>query len=277
MVLDIGGEMERIFRSGELRGMGTATVVADGYETVLDAEGYLLPGQRVRVPFRLNEADISSDVLLSEWPPQAFFFSVETPAGDVLDPATVTTLGGEFVVGNGVSYYRLPLPFGAGSGAHAGKWHAVIEARPDYERTPTNGLRYNLSVHSYSSIRLRAGLRQTGNAAGSVVTVRGTLTECGLPVDAERASILAEIELPDGGVTTLPLLETDDGDGVCEATFIADRQGVYPLRLRAKGISSRGRPFTREQLLTAAVCDKDDESRAGHPSHGDVTVSEVVR
>ncbi|MGZ8751035.1 MAG: hypothetical protein ACXWYP_09195, partial [Pseudonocardia sp.] len=33
----------------------------------------------------------------------------------------------------------------------------------------------------------------------------------------------------------------------------ADRPGVYPIRVRARGRTRVGRPFTREQSLTAAV------------------------
>jgi len=54
---------------------------------VVDPEGYLSTGQKHRIPFAHNEADITTDViLLSTAPPTAFRFTVETPAGDVIDP-----------------------------------------------------------------------------------------------------------------------------------------------------------------------------------------------
>jgi subtilisin family serine protease len=243
------------------------------HDIVLDPEGYLQPGQKIRIPFRLNEADISTDViLLSDWPAHAFLFSVETPAGDIIEPSNVTMLGGEYIVGQGVSYYRLTLPVAVGAGAHSGKWHAVMEINPRYykydgplthgnassnNKIPANGLRYSLSVQSYSGIRLQGGVQQTSNVPGANVTVRAVLSEYGIPVGDNRSSLMAELDRPDGTGTVLTLNETEPG--VYEASFIASQQGVYPMRILAKGISLRGRPFTREHLLTAATWKGGDQ------------------
>ncbi len=236
------------------------------HDVVLDPDGHLLPGQVLRIPFRLNEADIETDViLLSDWPPQAFIFALETPAGDIIDPSSVGALGGQFVTGNGVSYFRMTLPVALGAGAHAGKWNAILAINPRYYRPnddythgpvgggkiPSNGLRYSLSVHSYSGLRLVGSLSQTSNEPGATVTVKGVLSEYGVPIESDRASVKAELEKPDGTKSTLTLAETDPGS--YEATFTATQPGVYPIRLLANGKSMRGRTFTREHLLSAAV------------------------
>jgi hypothetical protein len=228
-------------------------------DIVLDPDGFVLPGQVVKIPFRLNEADIESDViLLSDWPPSAFVFALETPNGDLVDPSAITALGGEFVTGNGVSYYRMTLPVALGAGAHAGIWKAVIAINPRYDkRVPANGLRYSLCVQALSGIRLLGGLTQSSNEPGAAVTVRGVLSEYGVPVGDDRAHVQAEIEHPDGTTSIVPLFAIEAG--VFETTFAASAAGVYAVRLLAKGKSMRGRPFTREHLLSAAIWKGGDQ------------------
>jgi murein tripeptide amidase MpaA len=223
------------------------------HDIVLDPEGYVHAGQKVRIPFRLNEADISVDVLLmSNTPAHAFEFTVETPAGDEITPVSVTTLGGQFLAGTGVSFYRLTLPAAIGNGAHGGKWHALIKLGKRYEKYAegNKGLRYSLNVQSYSGVRLRASAQQSGNEPGASVTVAGNLTEYGIPVGASRAQLRLELERPDKTMTTVPMT---DGDGQFAAEFTASLPGVYRMRLLAVGKTLRGRPFTREHLLTAAT------------------------
>lgn len=244
------------------------------HDIVLDPDGYVLPGQVVRIPFHLNEADIETDViLLSDWPPQAFVFALETPAGDLIDPSAAGVLGGEFVAANGLSYYRMTLPVALGAGAHAGKWNAIIAINPRYTKPhgsythgydnggqgniPPNGLRYSLSVHSYSGIRLVGSVSQSSNEPGAIVTVRGVMSEYGIPIEEDRVNLVAEIERPDGTKFTLGMSETTEG--VYEATYPANQSGVYPMRLLAKGKSLRGRPFTREHLLSAGTWKGGDQ------------------
>jgi murein tripeptide amidase MpaA len=235
------------------------------HDIVLDPEGYVMPGQTVRIPFRLNEADISADViLLSDSPSRAFVFTLETPNGDVIAPGSA----GEFVRGAGVSYFRLSLPVALGKGAHAGKWHAVLQLHPRYsQKVAPRGLRYSVNVQSYSGLRMQAGVTQTSNEPGAAVTVRGVLTEYGIPIPSSRVAVRAELERPDGTTALLDLLETDPG--VYETAFAALHSGVYRLRVLAKGVSLRGRPFTREHLLTAATWRGGDEPPPKTPSKRD--------
>lgn len=235
---------------------------------VLDPEGYLAPGQKHAIAFVLNEADITSDIiLLSAAPPPTFRFMLQTPNGDVIDPLVAgSTPSVEFVRGQRVSYYRITLPVVlSGQGAGPGTWLALLTLddtgykrylssldnnQQELQSVRTHGVRYSLSVHSLSSLRMDARVLQSSNEPGATVTIRAGLTEYGLPV-ANRASVRAEVERPDHSATTLALNEIEPG--VFEASMAASLSGVYPIRALAAGATLRGKPFTREQLLTAAA------------------------
>jgi hypothetical protein len=236
---------------------------------VLDPEGYLGTGQKHRIPFVLNEADITSDViLLSAAPPTTFRFAVETPAGDIIDPGVaggIPTVA--FVQGANVSYYRMALPVVlGGQGSGPGTWHAILslddteyrrylstlaDRDPDASKSiQTHGVRYSVSVHSLSSLRMDARVIQSSNEPGARMAVRAVLTEYGLPVH-RRATVVVELERPDHTQATFTLSEVDPG--VFEIQTVATLSGVYSMRVRANGATMRSKPFTREQLLTGAI------------------------
>ncbi len=236
-------------------------------DIVLDPEGSIQPGHRHRIPFRLNETDISTNVILLTPAPHALRFTVETPAGDLITPATAAGLpGASFVVGQNVTYYRLPLPVPIGAGAAAGQWHGIVEVDEKYfkrylseieennpqlyQQVATHGVRYSLSVHAYSNLRLRASLSQTSMVPGATVSLRAVLTEYGLPV-ADRAEVRAELTRPDGTQTTLTLPEVEPG--VFETATAAVMSGVYRFFVQANGRTLRRKRFTRVQLVTGAV------------------------
>lgn len=253
-------------------------------DVVVDPEDHLKPGQQHRIPFVLNEADITSDVILvSAAPPTAFQFLVETPAGDLVDPAVAAANPSvKFVQAANVGYYRLTLPVVlGGAGAAQGTWHAVLTidsagykrylSSLDRERgalkaIQAHGLRYSLSVHSLSSLRMQARVLQSGNEPGATVTVRAVLTEYGLPV-AKRAQVQVEVERPDQTRVALSLSEVEPG--VFEVKLGASVPGVYRLRVLASGKTLRSKPFTREQLLTAAAWKGGDArpSNSGSDPH----------
>jgi hypothetical protein len=256
-------------------------------DIVLDPEGSLLPGQKHRIPFRLNEADITADsILIAQGPSSVFRFSLETPAGDVITPAMVGGLGGmTFTAHQSLSFYRmtLPVPIGTGAGASSGKWHAVLEvdrahfkrylASLDnlpsvYQQVAAHGVRYNLSVQSSSGLRLQARLLQSGNEPGALLTVRATPTEYGIPIEGSRISIKAELTRPDNTQAVITLAEIEPG--VFEGTTLATLSGVYRFRVVGHGTTMRGRAFTREQLLTGAVWKGGDNPPP--TSQGDPTV-----
>ncbi len=243
-------------------------------DIVLDPEGSILPGQEHRIPFWLTEADISARaVLLTAAPTQVAGASVptlrmalETPDGDIIDPAVA--IGHPMIehgTGQGVQFYRfgLPLPLPSGQ-ARAGRWHIVLRLDADaYKRyiasldaypvlrrhAEAHGIRYSANVHAYSNLRMRASLSQSGREPGALLTVRAVLTEYGIP--ALGGSCRSELTRPDGTGAVLHMAEVEPG--VFEVIVEATMAGVYAFRVLAEGRSMRGRPFTREQLLTGAV------------------------
>lgn len=242
-------------------------------DIVEDPEGFVLPGQVHRIPFRLNEADISTDVLLFSPAAGAFRFTVETPGGQIIDPGVAAGGGGmAFRPSNLVSFYRLTLPaLVGGVGARSGLWHAILSVderlfkrylaslenqRRLSESARANGLRYSVNVHAYSSLRMRASLTQNSYEPGAALALRAVLTEYDLPV-AGRATAWAELERPDRTRSTVTLSETDPG--VFEAAVPATLAGVYQFRVRAAGSTLRGRNFTRERSLTGVTWKGGDD------------------
>lgn len=244
-----------------------------------DPAGFIAPGMKVRIPFVLNDADIDSTVILLTDLPAIRFF-IETPDGDVMDPVRALAIGATFAVGTNMSYYRftLPLPLG-GKPAHAGTWHALLEvneqifkrlahasdqSRASLSSRLAHGIRYNLSVQTYSNLRMESVLSQNSLQPSATLTLRAALTEYGIPVD-HRAGLLADIERPDNSRTTIALAEVEPG--IFEASTVVGIQGVYRFHLRASGITLRGLSFTREQELSGAVVlGGDNPSPTSDPS-----------
>jgi hypothetical protein len=235
-------------------------------QIVVDPDGQMLPGQVARIPFRLNEADISSDVILLSPAPQVFQFALETPTGQVIDPSMVVMVPGmSFVPSNRTAYYRMTLPAVVGGNImREGIWHALLTIDKRFggyaglldthvalsHNVQTHGIRYSLSVHSYSNLRMRAALTQTGYEPGATLTVRAMLTEYDLPVE-QRAIVTAEIERPDQTKAALALTEVEPG--VFEASIVATMAGIYFFHIFGHGRTLRGRVFTREQWLTGVA------------------------
>jgi hypothetical protein len=199
--------------------------------------------------------------------PYAIRYVLETPDGDIIDPTVAgANPMASFEIGSQVSLFRvgLPIPLGTNS-AHSGRWYArlKIDAKA-YKRylasldnypaqlatAAAHGIRYNLNVHAYSNLRMNATVTQTSNEPGASITVRGLLTEYGVPV-ASRATSRAELTRPDNTNATLTMPEVEAG--VFEVTTLASLPGIYRFRILAEGRTLRSRPFTREQTLTAAV------------------------
>jgi hypothetical protein len=189
---------------------------------------------------------------------------LETPDGDILDPSNAATVGATFGVGNRMSYFRftLPLPL-AGKPAQDGTWYVLLDLEDlkgaignRLEGTQTSlgrlgrGIRYNVSVQSFSNLRMTAGVTQDSLEPGANLRIRAGLTEYGVPVD-HRAIVRAAIERPDATLTTVQLAEIDAG--VFEAIAPSALPGVYRIQVLAQGVTMRGLPFTRDQSLTAAT------------------------
>jgi hypothetical protein len=251
---------------------------------VTDPSGYIAPGTKLRIPFVLNETDIDTTVvLLTDLPSEVLNFLIETPAGDIMDPTQAAALGATFAVGTDMSYYRftLPLPVG-GRPAQEGTWYVLLDVNDKifdryvhaqdqpmsaWSARMAHGVRYSVSAHALSNLRLEGRVTQTSLEPGATLNVRATLSEYGIPVD-HRASVSAELERPDGSRATLGLSETQPG--VFETSTLAAIQGVYRFRVLASGVTLRGLPFTREQALSGAVVPGGDQPSPTTPpsTHG---------
>jgi hypothetical protein len=215
----------------------------------------LLPGQSVRIPFVVSEADARAQVvLLTDIPVAAL--EVETPAGTLLDAGAP---GVSFGQGPYVRYCRVTLPQGA---EHAGTWHArvTVDTEPSQtagrvpadalRRARSEGVRYSVSASARSSLRMQGTVTQGSFRPGEPLRARVALTEYGVPV-AVRARVEARVRRPGGSVATVPLAETEPG--VFELSFPATQPGAYEVRLLASGRTFGGNRFTRERVLTGAV------------------------
>ena len=111
-------------------------------------------------------------------------------------------------------------------------------------------LPYSLVVHAYSNLSLDAHTEQASFEPGARVAIHATLAQSGIPL-GQHAQVWAEVTAPGGGASTLALHE--ESNGQFAATLNTTRPGVYRLRIRARGTSLSGEPFTREKTSTAAV------------------------
>ncbi len=239
---------------------------------VTDPTGTIFPGMRVRIPFQLNEADIdATTILLTDHP--GINFLIETPAGDVMTPASAAGLGAAYGVGTNMGYYRFTLPLALGATpARVGTWYAILEMahrRKGASREGANvgiegGIRYCFSAQSFTNLRMEARLSQNSLQPGASITISAALTEYGIPVD-HRASVRAYMELPDTTQVTLALTEGEPGRFQVSTTAVM--AGVYRIRVVAFGVTMRGVPFTREQLLSAtAILGGDNPGPTSGPS-----------
>jgi hypothetical protein len=231
----------------------------------VDPSGYIAPGMKVRIPFRVNEADIDcTPLLMTDY--NVVDFALEAPDGTVITPAGAPALGVSFEIGTQTRHFRFNLPVAIGTGQHAGLWHAILEVSgPDFkklvaqlrerkdvnfQRVATHGARYSFVAQSRSNLKMVASLEQSGYEPGADLALRAVLTEYDLPV-AKRASVRVELTRPGGSTVSLATAEVELG--VFEVTTKAMTAGIYQARFLAQGVTLRGAPFTREHLATAAV------------------------
>ncbi|MFX0108914.1 MAG: tyrosinase, partial [Candidatus Hodarchaeota archaeon] len=239
-------------------------------QIILDPEGYLVPGHTHRIPFQLSNTDITVDIILLSPYPNLINFYLETPDGTLIDSNMASANPVVMhVLGKNVSYYRisLPIPVEAGE-TREGTWSAYLNIEGKYKRlmmsstqsetsnpsskgqVSAHGLRYCLSVHTYSNLKMDVYQSQESYEVGGTMLVRAVLTEYGLSV-ANRANVEVKIIRPDGTSATLNLPEMEPG--IFETSILASMAGVYRFNVRSRGITLQGLPFTREQTRTGVV------------------------
>lgn len=124
-------------------------------------------------------------------------------------------------------------------------------------------LPFSLIVHSYSNVSLRAEMQQDGYEPGARISVQASLTQSGVPLQGDGV-VRGELTRPDGSQVPIAFQAGEPGNYTAE--FAAGSVGVHKLRVRARGRTRKGMPFTREQVLTAVVWrggDHDAETAAG--------------
>lgn len=228
---------------------------------VLDPHGVLTGGAVHKIPFQIAETEYGLDVFALTETPWALDFALETPDGDLIDPASTSLLTNvQYVQTGAMAYYRLSLPGIAAkpAGSHAGVWNAVLKVgnrgigyRNSYVAGGSKAsVSYNLVVHCYSNLLFNARAVQSGFTPGAAVSVYASLLEYAVPVE-HRASCWAEVTRPDGSAFTLAMPEGDPGRFTGQ--FMTTLPGLYTMRVRSVGATFLGVPFQREQTLTGAV------------------------
>lgn len=250
-------------------------------EIVVDPNGWLQPGEKVRIPIHINETEWQVDAVLHTPEPSFVRYWLETPDGQVITPSS---LAGEpvsrYVVDRQLAFYRLSLPVSAvGAQDSSRPWHAVIELdakgwiryveklkngegklTAEQIRSLAHGLRYSFVAQARSVLRMAPSVLQSSLVPGADVRVGAIITEYGMS-PSRGADVVVEVTPPSGARFDLHLTEQADGEFV--AHMVAALPGTYRLRFLAKGRNSRGSAWTREALRSAVVWRKGDDPLPG--------------
>lgn len=245
---------------------------------VRDPAGILVPGEIARVPFHLTRSDIAFDAVALSRLPGAMVIGLQTPDGTVVGPGQVPP--GAFRQTGTAQNYRLTLPLVLDGTEHwEGEWqlllalryrglsgglmtHAVSVAAPAEFNTGAV-LPYHALVHARSNLNLSAKVTQSGVTPGSEIRVRALLTEYDQPLET-HPQVRLDVTRPDGTPAAYWMVELDPGE--FELALTGSQAGVYRFHVLADGFSSRGRPFSREHLLSAVIGREPPEP--GGPSSG---------
>ena len=240
---------------------------------IVDPNGFISPGTTIRIPFYISDSDIHTTVILmTDF--NVVDLMVETPAGDVIDAGNANGLGITHNIGLRTRSYKFTLPVAFPAGNHEGKWHVILRVnerdwqkfqRPATTAVPAGvtgpgaaGARYSVEVHTFSNLKMKPRIDQTSLEPGATITLRASLTEYGVPVEG-RAVVNVRVTRPDTSVVVYAL--TEEPEGNFERAFVANMAGIYSCRFMAAGTTRRGKPFTREETLTAAVWRGGDNPR----------------
>ncbi len=246
-------------------------------QVVLDPVGTISARQVQRIPFVICDQDNLADVILLAQDRKYLQFLLETPYGQLIDPNTARSCGGQFVATDRVSYYRIPLPLlvDPGRPSRAGTWNVVlghggrgspgVASHAEPAASDVGRQRYSVIVHTWSDVTFTAAAHQSGFTPGATVSLSAGLSAAGIPFIA-GSHVRAEITKPGGTSSTLSL--QPQGDEFL-GKFTASASGEYQIRLRATGRTDRGFLFTRERTLSVGVWRGGDTPPRGGP--GDIS------
>lgn len=237
-------------------------------DIVLDPSGYVHQGSTVKIPFYLNESDITADVFTLTPMREILHMALETPQGDIINDTNINDFPGiKKVHGEQVSFFRMSLPVENGKDitGHTGKWNLILQVndryfkkylsginknKEAYTRAVTQGVSYTALIHAYSNLRMRVAVAQHGYEPGAIISLNCYLTEYGVPL-TKSASVRATILQPDGSKFEASLHKTDIG--VYNFQMTGNMSGIYTFVVHAEGLTTRNNKYTREQVATAVT------------------------
>jgi IgA Peptidase M64/von Willebrand factor type A domain len=227
-------------------------------DIVIDPPGELAPGVTHRIPFDITEADYGLDAFVLTPFPKQIVCALEAPDGTIIDQGNLGAA--QLAVRPGLWLYRVALPAvpALPDGTHGGRWHVLLRVSKRWQghyrsefaasaKYGGDGLPYDVIVHAYSTLDFAVALTQNHFAPGATVSLLARLTEYLVPLQSD-VDVWAEVTAPDGSLTIVSLSPTGEA---FEASFLASLPGVYRARVRARGLTTHGSPFTREQTRTA--------------------------
>jgi hypothetical protein len=118
---------------------------------------------------------------------------------------------------------------------------------------------------------MKCTLSQTSYEPGGKIHLRCVISEYGVPLE-KTTSVMSSIKFPDGSSGSVTLYKT--AVGVYEIDLNANLSGIYEFVVHAAGFTSRNVPFTREQVVTAAVWkggDNPPSSTSNNPNRNPVS------
>jgi hypothetical protein len=231
-------------------------------EIVRDPSGWLRPGAVARIPFDIADSDYAFDTIALTQAPQYVLTALEAPDGTVIRPQDLPAAAHR--IGHNLNGFRVNLPVVKdGTGHWAGRWHllmtlgirkpqttAAARLNDDVGMPNATVLRYEAIVHARSNLRMRVRAEQADTRPGTPIRLMAQLTEYGQPFRG-GATISVRVTDPDGNTGILNMKNL--GNGSFATQHVPGQSGAHRFRLIAKGLSARGRAFTREHLVTALV------------------------
>ena len=125
---------------------------------------------------------------------------------------------------------------------------------------PQRSVPFSVVVHAYSNVSLHASVSQSGFEPSARVSLIASLVQSGIPF-TKQAQVWAELHGPLGLTVTIPMAA--QAAERFHASWQTTAAGVYTFRIRARGTTRSGEPFTREKTLTAAVWHGGDRPGGG--------------
>lgn len=273
-------------------------------DVIVDPQGRLRPESEsspgtIQLPFHVSRAELDLDVILLSPGRNVIPMVLETPGGTVIEPQDVTGSDAQYIDGERLDAFRLPLPYTVGGQqARAGEWTVRLEIDPEgydqylgrleetdidaYERTVANGVPYRLLVNARSNLSFDARIGQSSFEPGSRLDVTATLEESGLPVS--DATVAAAHTRPDGAHSRLQL-QAGATPGRFEGSVAQADAGLHAFRLRAQGTTLDGSRFRRESFVTGSLWPGGDDplpratpgtGPAGEPGRADDRTFELL-